>query len=199
MISYLNKYIKYKYKYLNLKKHIYQLGGSRFIDIKPTDIIQIYICFTWNTYKYMGKVNHNSSEKHFFEKQDDGEGEGPYALYKDTLESLLYELDDIRKEDKSIFNEFLPDIKTITELGHFKYNTYKYPTTVLVPIDEIIPGRPEKDLDKKRRISIEKLEDDPNILLEPIKVNKDNIIEDGNHRYYVSKNFNFKFIPVLYI
>jgi hypothetical protein len=199
MESYKNKYLKYKTKYINLKNTIYQLGGSSFVDIKQNDIIRVILCFTWNIYKYMGKVSKDGSIKHHFEKQeDDGEGEGPAHLYRDSLESLLSELDDIRKQDNSIFDEFLPNVKNFSDLQHFKFNKYKYRNVVLVPVEEIIQGRPDESLSSMRKDSLEKIKEDPNSLVPPISIDKQKNILDGNHRYFMSKKFGFKLIPVIY-
>jgi hypothetical protein len=199
MESYKNKYLKYKSKYINLKNIINQIGGSSFTDIKQNDIIRVILCFTWNIYKYMGKVSKDGSEKHHFEKQeDDGEGEGPAHLYRDSLQSLLIELDDIRKQDNSIFDEFLPDIKKFTDLQHFKFNKYKYPNAVLVPIEEIRQGRSDESLSAHRKGALEKIAEDPNSLVPPISIDKQKNILDGNHRYFISKKFGFKLIPVIY-
>lgn len=198
MESYKNKYLKYKTKYLNLKNSFYQLGGTLLTDIKLNDIIRINTCFTWNIYKYMGKVSKDGSEKHYFEKQeDDGEGEGPAQLYRDTLENLLSE-NDIRKADNSIFDEFLPNITTISELQHYKFNKYKYQNVVLLPVEEIIQGRTDESLSSTRKESLEKLVNDPNSLVPPITIDRQKNILDGNHRLFISKKFGFKLIPVIY-
>jgi hypothetical protein len=199
MESYKNKYLKYKNKYLNLKKNFYQLGGSLLSNIKSGDIIKINLWSGWSVYKYMGKVSKDNSEKHYFEKQETDEGDdGPFKLYRDTLESLLSEVDDIRKEDNSIFDEFLPNIKTITELQHFKFNKYKYKNAILLPIQEINQGRFDESLSEKRKESLEKIVNDPNSLVPPIIIDKERNIVNGNHRYFISKKFGFSLIPIIY-
>jgi hypothetical protein len=199
MESYKNKYLKYKTKYINLKNTINQIGGSSFIDIKQNDIIKINNWSGWNIYKYMGKVSKDGSVKHHFEKQeDDGEGEGPANLYRDTLESLLTEVYDIRKQDNFIFDEFLPNVTNFSDLQHFKFNKYKYPNVVLVPVEEIRQGRSDESLSSTRKDSLEKIVEDPNSLVPPISIDKEKNILDGNHRFFISKKFGFKLIPVIY-
>ena len=67
----------------------------------------------------------------------------------------------------------------------------------LLPIDSITPGRSENSLKKVRSDQID-IKNISKVLL-PIKINRNNIIEDGNHRYYYSKKNNYKFIPAIYI
>lgn len=198
MENFKSKYLKYKTKYLNLKNNFYQLGGSLLTDIKLNDIIRINHWGGWNVYKYMGKVSKDNSEKHYFENQESNEGgDGPFHIYRDTLESLLSEVNDIRKEDNSIFDEFLPIFKSITDLPHFKYNKYKWAHAILLPIELIKPSRDDENLESKRLVELLKIEEDPNILLSPINVDEQKNIRDGNHRYFISKKFGFKYIPVI--
>jgi ParB-like chromosome segregation protein Spo0J len=49
-----------------------------------------------------------------------------------------------------------------------------------------------------RKDSLEKIKEDPNSLVPPISIDKQKNILDGNHRYFMSKKFGFKLIPVIY-
>ena len=213
----------YKNKYLNLKNIFYQIGGTKITDIKINDIIKIARFGKWDNFKYIGKVDNYVHKKDKFipsiyttnilDKtniiKEDYEYMGNIDYYENINEysdrptiytnNLLLEAD-IRKDDNSIFEEFYPDIKNIDKLrehGHYKYNHHLYQTAILKQISDIKIGRLYTSLDPLRIESLEKIKYDPNILLEPIKINKNNIIIDGNHRYDISVKLGLNFIPVI--
>ena len=197
-MEYKNKYLKYKNKYLNLRNRINQFGGSSITELTIGQNIIINHWGGWNSYKYLGTVVRDT-EQHHFEKNDeyDGEGDGPSNYYINSFELLASTVSDIRKEDNSIFDEFLPDIKDIRTQEHYKYNRYKFPDAVLVLIEDIKPSRDMDSLEEARSNSLTAIIDDPNILLPPIKIDTSNNIVDGHHRYNLSKILGFKYIPVI--
>lgn len=250
--NYYDKYLKYKNKYINLKNHIFEIGGSEKVssfikDIKINDIIKIFREGYWTNYKYIGLISRDyyldgtrkvyftdnthtiiegkvypkyflnedgsltergkrtnfiytaKENVHIFVNYDEEKEdyiENHYNIYVSDLNELrLY--DNVRKEDGSIFDDFIPDSRTKSGLNHYNYNFYLYPSVEIVDITTIKPGRYEDSLNASRTKSIAKIKDDPNILLPPIKLNKEGIIQDGHHRYYKSIELGFTHIPVI--
>jgi len=146
-------------------------------------------------YDYKGSENVHIFVK--YNEYSDDFVENHSTLYLSDLNQLrLY--DNVRKVDGSIFDDFIIDSKTRTGLNHYNYNFYLHPTAIMVDIRMITPERTEHSLYEGRAKSVSRIIDDPKILLPPIKLNADNSIKDGNHRYYMSLSLGFTHIPVIY-
>ena len=95
----------------------------------------------------------------------------------------------IYNSNQELFNEYIP-----TD-NYYPYNVFKYPLAILKPLNDIIINRPNLISIKSALLNNKK----DRIMLSPIKLNKNNEIIDGNHRFNYCKTKGYSLIPIIYI
>lgn len=164
-----------------------------------------------NAFKYKGKYYSNGDRYFEIEKKNkmvfkysgeiDFYNEEEKKLYFNNLEELIKITGntDSFVHDKSM--NILPIYEIITDISHYSYiNDNK---VKLVNISDITPGRSESEIlhsteQNERTTSIINAIKE-NKILPPVKLNILNEIQDGNHRYWVSKKMGKTTIPSIYV